>query len=198
MLDFERAASAAELVDVVGFPGGEPTGEQVTKAEAHAQGLPHRDVHVWLTDGQRLLQQQRRWDKRIMPGAWDISVGEHVMAGESFREAAVRGLDEELGLQLPPERFLRAGLFAAELVMQPGSAAWTHRTVGDNFVVVERGLEIADLALQASEVLGARWYDIDQLEADLAHPDTAARHAPQPIALWQLGIAAMREAVAIS
>ncbi|HSX31357.1 MAG TPA: NUDIX domain-containing protein [Candidatus Saccharimonadales bacterium] len=195
MTQFERIASAEELVDVVTFPEGEPTGTRVTKAGAHAQGLPHRDVHVWLTDGERFLEQQRRWDKKIMPGDWDITVGEHVMAGESYLDAAVRGLSEELGLRRPADRFLRAGIVAAELIMQPGPGQWTHRTVGDNFVVIERDLAIADLALQESEVLGARWYDIDRLEADLAHPDTAQRHAPQPMALWQLGIAAMRQAV---
>lgn len=37
---------------------------------------------------------------------------------------------------------------------------------------------------------------IDQLERDLSSPDTAGRHAPQPPELWQLGITAMRAAMA--
>lgn len=187
-------ANTKELLDIVDAAGN-PTGEQREKAEIHRLGLPHRDVHVWVTDGQNVLQQQRALDKKIMPGAWDIAVGGHVGAGESYLDAAVRETEEELGLRLPPERFLPAGILAVEMTMEPGPNQWTHRVVGDNFVVVERNLQLEDLTLQTDEVIGARLYPIDQLEADLANPETAGRHAPQPLALWQLGIAAMRGAV---
>ena len=182
-----------ELLDIVDAYGN-PTGEQRDKADIHRLGLPHRDVHVWITDGQNVLQQQRAWDKKIMPGAWDIAVGGHVGAGESYLDAAMRETEEELGLRLPADRFRPAGMLAVEMVMEPGPDQWTHRTVGDNFVVVERNLRLADLVLQTSEVIDARLYPIDQLEADLNDPETAQRHAPQPEALWRLGIAAMREA----
>lgn len=194
----EQAASAVELLDIVDPVTGEPTGVQLGKATIHAEGLPHRDVHVWLTDGEYFVEQQRRWDKKIMPGAWDISVGGHVGAGESYLDAAIRETGEELGLALPPERFIAASKLAVEMVMQPGPNQWTHRTVGDNFVVVERNLSIGQLTLQESEVLDARMYAIDQLEVDLQHPETALWHAPQPLELWQLGIAAMRNAVELS
>lgn len=184
-----------ELLDIVDA-NGEPTGEQRDKAEIHRLGLPHRDVHVWITDGENMLEQQRAWDKKIMPGEWDIAVGGHVGAGESYLDAARRETEEELGLQLPPERFHPAGRLAVAMVMQPGPKEWTHRTVGDNFVVIERNLTLSALRLQATEVIGARWYSINRLEADLADPETATRrHASQPLALWRLGIAAMRRAV---
>ncbi len=182
-----------ELLDIVD-PHGEPTGEQRDKDEIHRLGLPHRDVHVWITDGQHLLQQQRAWDKTIMPGEWDVSVGGHVAAGEDYLDAAVRETEEELGLRFPLEQFRPAGRLALDVVMQPGPDQWAHRTVGDNFVVVERNLSLEGLRLQASEVIGARLYPIDQLEADLVDPQTAKRHASQPAELWQLGIAAMRRA----
>lgn len=180
-----------ELLDLVDAQGN-MTGERRDKAEIHSKGLWHRDVHVWITDGAQLLQQQRAWDKKIMPGAWDIAVGGHVGAGETFLEAAMRETEEELGLRLPAERFLAAGKLAVELEMEPGPNAWMHRTFGDNFVVVEHGLDIATLHPEAGEVIGTRWYPIDQLEADLRSPDTITRHAPQPLKLWALGIAAVR------
>ncbi|HSX43405.1 MAG TPA: NUDIX domain-containing protein [Candidatus Saccharimonadales bacterium] len=182
-----------ELLDTVN-PDGSPTGERLDKAEIHARGLWHRDVHVWLTDGERTLEQQRAWNKKIMPGAWDVAVGGHVSAGESYLDAAMRETEEELGLRFAPERFRYAGRLAVEMVMQPGPDAWMHRTVGDHFVVVERNLDVAGLQLQQSEVIGARMYPIHQLAADLAHEETVQLHAPQPSALWQLGIAAMQAA----
>ena len=81
--------TSGELLDVVD-EHGEPTGQTLDKQIVHDQGIRHRDVHVWVTNGNELLQQQRTWDKTIMPGAWDISVGGHVSAGESYLDAAVR------------------------------------------------------------------------------------------------------------
>ena len=184
--------TSEELLDVVD-EFGEATGQILDKATIHDQGIRHRDVHVWLTNGQDFLQQQRTWDKSIMPGQWDISVGGHVGAGESFLDAAVRETAEELGLELPKHRFQAIGRLATQLEF-PGWRA-PHNIVGDNFVVVEPDLSLDDLRLQESEVLGARWYPIDQLEADLADPNKTERHALQPAALYTLGIAGMRGAV---
>jgi isopentenyl-diphosphate delta-isomerase len=181
-----------ELLDIVNLVG-EPTGQQLDKGTIHQQGLWHRDVHVWVTDGQRLLQQQRAWDKTIMPGAWDISVGGHVAAGEGYLEAAIRETEEELGLRFSAERFVPIGKLATEVAMEDG--AWMHRIVGDNFVVIAPGLSLDDLELQASEVIGARFYDLGQLEQDISGPELARQHAPQPYQLWHLGLTGIRAAM---
>ncbi|HKU17982.1 MAG TPA: NUDIX domain-containing protein [Candidatus Saccharimonadales bacterium] len=188
----EVPSNQPEMLDIVD-QYGEPTGEQYDKATVHQEGMWHRDVHVWITDGVNLLEQQRRWDKTIMPGEWDISVGGHVAANESYLEAAQRETREELGLAFDEDRYIGIGKLTIELPMENG--AWTHRIVGDNFVVVEQNLTVDDLTLQASEVLGARLYPIDQLEADLSAPETARLHASQPPELWALGLTAIREII---
>ncbi|MDZ7747534.1 MAG: NUDIX domain-containing protein [Halofilum sp. (in: g-proteobacteria)] len=78
---------------------GTPTG-LVPRPAVHARGLWHRAVHVWLfaPDG-RVWVQQRGPDKDINAGCWDVSVGEHLQPGETYAEAAHRGLREELGLE---------------------------------------------------------------------------------------------------
>jgi isopentenyl-diphosphate delta-isomerase len=156
--------------------------------------MRHRDVHVWVTNGREFLQQERAYDKTIMPGQWDISVGGHVGTSESYRDAAMRETSEELGLDFPPQRFIRIGRVATQELF-PG---WkhVHNIVGDNFVVVERDLTLADVRIQEEEVESARMYPIDQLEIDLEAPDTARRHALQPRILYALGIAGMRGASA--
>lgn len=184
-----------ELLDVVD-EYGDLTGEVMDKQTIHDQGIRHRDVHVWITNGREFLQQQRRFDKSIMPGEWDISVGGHVAAGEEYADAAIRETSEELGLSLPRERFIRIGRLATQLHF-PG---WdhVHNIVGDNFVVVEPELTLSDMNLQESEVADARWYSLDQLENDLVAPATARRHAAQPAALYALGLAGMRAAVSVA
>lgn len=80
-----------------------------TRERVHRQGWWHRaaNVFVFRTDG-RLLLQRRRRDKDVCPGAWDLSVAEHVHLAESFATAAARGLREELAVEDVALQFLAA------------------------------------------------------------------------------------------
>lgn len=73
------------------------------RSRVHAEGLWHRAVHVWLFDPcGRVWIQRRGWHKDINAGIWDVSVGEHLQPGESWSEAAARGLREELAIEKAP------------------------------------------------------------------------------------------------
>jgi isopentenyldiphosphate isomerase len=73
--------------------------EQERRSTVHKLGLQHRGVHVFLfTSDGRMLIQKRSADRAASPSAFDCSVSEHVKAGESYIEAAMRGMREELGL----------------------------------------------------------------------------------------------------
>jgi isopentenyldiphosphate isomerase len=77
---------------------GHPTG-LVLRSEVHRQGLWHRAANVLLFDqAGRLYIQRRAAGKDVWPNAWDVSVGEHLKPGESFEQAAHRGLAEELAV----------------------------------------------------------------------------------------------------
>jgi isopentenyldiphosphate isomerase len=81
------------------------TGQEL-RSRVHELGLWHRGVHVFLftADG-KLLVQKRSADRTSSPSLLDCSVSEHVKAGESYLEAAVRGMREEMGvdgLELQP------------------------------------------------------------------------------------------------
>ena len=72
---------------------------QEMRSVVHQHGLWHRGVHVMLfTDDGKLLVQQRSRDRVHAPLALDCSVSEHVKAGEDFLQAAIRGLQEEMGV----------------------------------------------------------------------------------------------------
>ncbi len=87
-----------ELFDIVN-DNDEVIG-QATRSSAHERGLLHRGVHVFLfTRDGKLLIQERSAERAQYPSVWDCSVSEHVKAGEGYREAAVRGLFEELGVR---------------------------------------------------------------------------------------------------
>lgn len=76
-----------------------PTGS-ATKQEAWRNGLIHRVVRISILDSAgRLLVQKRSLQKELFPGRWDNSAAGHVDVGESYEQAALRELEEELGLK---------------------------------------------------------------------------------------------------
>jgi isopentenyl-diphosphate Delta-isomerase len=73
---------------------------QEMRSTVHQLGLQHRGVHVFLfTPDGKLLVQKRSADRIHSPSMLDCSVSEHVKAGESYLEAAMRGMKEEMGVE---------------------------------------------------------------------------------------------------
>lgn len=86
-----------ELLDIVNDEDM-VTGQQM-RSTVHQLGLQHRGVHVFLfTRDGKMLIQKRSADRAAAPSALDCSVSEHVKAGESYFDAAVRGMKEEMGV----------------------------------------------------------------------------------------------------
>lgn len=79
-----------------------------TRRECHGNpALIHRVVHVLVVNAKSdILLQKRSMHKDIQPGKWDTSVGGHLNPGESYHDAALREMREELGLSGLPLTFL--------------------------------------------------------------------------------------------
>ncbi|MDF0716221.1 NUDIX domain-containing protein [Muricauda sp. 334s03] len=102
-----------ERVDILDEQG-KPTGESCLKSEAHRKGLLHPTIHVWLyTPDGRVLIQQRGENKATHPLLWDVSVAGHVSAGEEIVIAAVREVEEEIGLIISESDLEPLGTFKA-------------------------------------------------------------------------------------
>jgi isopentenyl-diphosphate Delta-isomerase len=87
-----------EQVDILD-DAGNPTGKTLTLTEAHKKGKWHAGVHVALyTPDRRVLLQQRSKTIMFYPGYWDLGVGGPVAAGEGLYEAAIREVEEEIGV----------------------------------------------------------------------------------------------------
>lgn len=73
----------------------------ITRNEAHSgTNKIHRAsvVFIFSPDNQDLLLQQRSSQKDMSPGFWAESVGGHVSCGQTYKQAAIRETQEELGL----------------------------------------------------------------------------------------------------
>jgi 8-oxo-dGTP pyrophosphatase MutT (NUDIX family) len=102
-----------ELLDVLDESGA-ATGETKARAAVHGDGDWHRVLHVWVAreDGTLILQRRSR-HKDLEPNKADVTVGGHLRAGESVFDAA-REVEEEIGLEIRPERLAHLGTWRSE------------------------------------------------------------------------------------
>lgn len=90
-----------ELFDVIHPDNHDIVTGQEYRHIVHRTGLLHRAVYCWVFDKEGLLLlQQRSPAKKIGASQWDLSLAEHLQPGESYREAVIRGLREELGIDM--------------------------------------------------------------------------------------------------
>ena len=76
---------------------------KATRKECHGDNsLAHRTVHVLVfNSNEDLFLQKRAMNKDIQPGKWDTSVGGHLDMGETFDQAVIREMKEELDIEAP-------------------------------------------------------------------------------------------------
>ncbi len=71
-----------------------------TRFNIHHSKSWHRGIHVIILNGKgEMLLQMRGPEQDKYPNTYDLSVSEHAKAGESYDQAAKRGLSEELGIK---------------------------------------------------------------------------------------------------
>lgn len=126
------------------------TGEQFFRGDPIPEGRYRLGVQVWLrNDSGQLLLTQRHPNKK-KPLLWEPTGGA-VDAGEDTLTAGVRELREEIGVFLPKDRLqlVRTQLCDSLEFLDTYLAEWSG--------------SLADLTLQESEVVGARWVDWAEL-----------------------------------
>jgi isopentenyl-diphosphate delta-isomerase type 1 len=163
-------ANDNEVFDVLNENGG--LVGQASRIECHKSGLFHQSVHVIIDDttGGRMLLQKRADSKRIAPLLWDMSCAEHLQPGESFEEAAIRGMKEELGLNrhdlqnvrlLRPSRlFKRKYEFGGEDYIDNEFIACYGATID---------VEKCCLQIDESELSEIKWVEKDWIRSELLH-----------------------------
>ena len=76
---------------------------QKTREEIHKSDFWHRGVHAIISDkNNKILLQKRSASKDKFPCCFDLSVSGHVDLNESYDEAIVRELKEELNIVAEP------------------------------------------------------------------------------------------------
>jgi isopentenyldiphosphate isomerase len=73
------------------------------REECHKKALIHRSVMFFVFNEEgKVLVTKRTINKDFFPGFWSIVLGGHVGSGESYKEAVVREVEEEVDLEAVP------------------------------------------------------------------------------------------------
>ncbi len=87
----------SEIIEIVNKQG--KVIRKARRSTAYKKGLLHKAVNIVIFNSKgELFIQQRSSKKSSFPLFWDISAAEHVKPKENFKEAAMRGLMEELSI----------------------------------------------------------------------------------------------------
>ena len=158
-----------ELLDIVD-ENGEPTGQTIDRAEAHAKGVRHRTSHLWLLrekEGRvQILLQKRADNKPSYPGCYDISSAGHIPAGDGFVVSALRELGEELGLSANAEELVPIGrrtIVSDEVFF---GKEFHDRQVSKVFVLWK---DTEEFTVQREEVSAVVWKDFEACFEDVAN-----------------------------
>ena len=141
-------------------PDGSLTGKVKERDLVHRDGDLHGTVHIFIIrkgpEEPEILLQKRSSCKDSFPGCYDISSAGHLSAGQDFMEAALRELEEELGIHAQKEdlRFIgyhevydRETFYGKPFVNHEISAVY----------IYEKEVDMATLILQEEEVESVRW-----------------------------------------
>lgn len=122
-----------------------------TKQEAWQNGLRHRIVRIMVDDGDgNILLPKRAATKSPYPGHWDSSAAGHVDAGETYEQAALRELEEELSL---------TGYVLTEVSYYPTQGVTEGKKLNRfNKLYTTTIPHDAMLRLQPEEVAEAKWF----------------------------------------
>jgi isopentenyldiphosphate isomerase len=107
--------------------------------------------------GRRVFLQKRSMAKDTAPGKWDSSCSGHLDAGEDYAAAALRELNEEIGLRV-------SGPEALTEILKLSASADT----GWEFVRVYRTESAGPFALHPAEIERGEWWDVEDLTRAVA------------------------------
>ncbi|EDQ06392.1 Isopentenyl-diphosphate Delta-isomerase [Sulfitobacter indolifex] len=135
--------------------------QPVEKLAAHARGLRHKAISVFVIAEGKLLLQQRALGKYHTPGLWANTCCTHPQWDEPPNACAARRLDEELGITGLDLQHRGQVEYCADV----GGGLIEHEVVEVFLAHAASDLSITE---NRDEVMATRWISLSDLHADLA------------------------------
>ncbi|MEX0289567.1 MAG: NUDIX domain-containing protein [Flavobacteriaceae bacterium] len=177
-----------ELVEIFD-QWGMPIGEIVPKSVAHKKGLYHPTAHVWLyTASGMVLLQQRGRHKDTHPLLWDVSVAGHIASGEAYTKAAIREVQEEIGLSIKEEDLKKIGVYKS--VHQHSDTLIDCEF--NHTYLCKLSVSLEALTKQESEVEALKLMPLVQFEKEVLDPAKASKFVPHENSYYTAVIEAIK------
>lgn len=147
-----------EIFDVLN-EWGEFTGKTATREECHKQGLWHRAVYAFvINDKVEVLLQKRSKNKKLWPDKWDVTAGGHVDSGEFGRQALIREVKEELGIDIKDDDIKY--LLGSTSITEQGDIINKHF---NECYIITKNIDISKIKLQEEEVSEVKFFEKEEL-----------------------------------
>tara|TARA_R110002051_G_scaffold310482_1_gene383689 strand:+ start:2034 stop:2582 length:549 start_codon:yes stop_codon:yes gene_type:complete len=178
-----------ELIDILDS-NGNLIDKTALKSEAHKNGWFHPTVHIWFyTKNQKILIQKRSNNKDTHPSLWDVSVAGHIGAGEQIEDAAIREVEEEIGLQISKQSLKKIGVFK--------SVQKHHKNLIDcefhHTYIVELKTPLEKLTKQKSEVDDLQLVSLLQFSEELWGLANTKKYVPHDTNYYKAVIEAIKK-----
>ncbi len=162
-----------ELIDVLD-ENGIKTGRVLPRSEIHKKGLWHKIVVIAIINSNNeILMQQRSYKKIRESGMWDISVAGHVSAGENTLDAAVREIEEEIGIKVTNKELEYIFSYNENQIV---SIDYIDKQIHECFILKKDNLKVENINIQESEVEQIKFVSIDELRNMIRKQETVERN----------------------
>jgi isopentenyldiphosphate isomerase len=133
-----------------------------------SHGFIHRSAYVLLIDQKgRVLMQQRTMQMRSCPGSQTVGLGEGCRPSEDWLACAQRGVAEEFGVRLPPERFAKAGDYRWMLEVKRQQGMRIDRSAMALFCARLDTAQLASLRPDPGEVENTEFISLEEAQLSL-------------------------------
>lgn len=145
---------------------GEFTGKTATREVCHKEGFWHRAVYAFIINNNgEVLLQRRSFNKKQWPNMWDVTVGGHVLAGEFGREALIREIKEELGIDVNDDEI--------KYLVGSTSIDTSNNLVNKHFnecYIITKSVDLSEIELQKEEVSEVKFFSPEDI-INMIHDD---------------------------
>jgi len=176
LVDAQLNGKKMELLDILDETTLLPSGVREERNVAHRTGNLHATVHMWVVRSAEenfserpesekdweILVQKRSRTKDSNPGCYDISSAGHISAGQIPLDAAVRELEEELGIRVQADVLQPCGYTLRKAVKPFYDQFWTDYQKSYVFIYDEK-VDETGLRLQEEEVEEVRWLRLSEI-----------------------------------
>ena len=165
-LNFMKLQQTKEILDLV--DENDQVIGIIERGEAYQQGLTNiRVIDAFIKNAEgKLFIPRRHKDKRLHPLKLDASAGGHVSSGESYDEAFVKEVQEELNLDVRHVLFKKLGTMTPE---SDGTGA---------FITVYEILSDETPDYNPNDFIEHYWLTPEEIIERIAQGDKAKSHLP--------------------